>query len=413
MFLKKLVVRLKYAYLRFLEEGIFWTLTQVIIRAYKFLIYILLLPVTFTLRILGYRFLTVNTARIGHLVGEVDCFLKMQDLGLINAGYKYFIFNNSIICNIKFWEYIKKKILTIDNPILCCILRYMCFGPGVRFNVFDYLLALNQPAKYYEVCRSWGERPPIFSLDTGHIASGVKILNALGVPIGEPYICIHIRTSGFSTKDDLVHQHRNFQLSTFKEAIDEILSRGYYCILMGDSSAQRISISSKVIDYAHSEYKSDMMDVFLCATAKFFLGNSSGLFILSTAFGTPCALSNMLPFACTGFTKKDISIPKILKNSITGEYLKYSQILENGVANYRNAKQYEMSGIEVISNSGIDIRNLVCDMFAFLDQKISSNEITRKNNYFLNKLQPNNYCFETSSYMAPSFIEKYNDIFDS
>ena len=68
---------------------------------------------------------------------------------------------------------------------------------------------------------------------------------------------------------------------------------------------------------------------------------------------------------------------------------------------------------EVISNSGIDIRNLVCDMFAFLDQKISSNEITRKNNYFLNKLQPNNYCFETSSYMAPSFIEKYNDIFDS
>jgi len=412
MLFKKLWIRLKYVYLRFLEENIFWTLTQIIIRVYKLLIYILFLPVSLALRILGYRFLTVNTARIGHLAGEVDCFLKMQNLGLINNNYKYFIFNTSSICNIAFWGYIKKKISTIENPILCFILRCMCFAPGVRLNVSDYLLALNQPAKYYEVCRSWNDRPPIFTLDAGHIVLGVKILNALGIPTGAPYVCIHIRASGYSIKDDLVHQHRNFHLATFDKAIDEILNRGYYCILMGDASAKRISIRSRVIDYAHSEYKSDIMDVFLCATTEFFLGNSSGLFILSTIFGRPCALSNMLPFVCTGFTNRDISISKLLRKFGEKNYLGYAEILSGGIANFRNSIQYEQGRIEVISNSSEDICNLVRDMFSLLDKKISSDEITEINKYFLQNLKPDNYSFKTSSNIAPSFIGKYKEIFN-
>jgi putative glycosyltransferase (TIGR04372 family) len=410
--LEAIKLRFLFAYLRYCDEGFIWTIKEIFCRLSKFCFYLLFIPLTLILRVFGYRFITVDTSRIGHLAGEADCFLKLLALGFIDERYKFFILSRSSVCNKVFLEYIKKKITVFDYPVVNTLIRFMCVGPGVKFDISNYVLSISKAAKYYEVCREWDNRKPIFLLEEQHKKIGYKVLSDLGVPVGAPYVCIHVRTSGYSTKDDLVHKHRNFNLATFDEAIDEILNRGYYCILMGDSSAQRISTKSKVIDYAHSEYKSDMMDVFFCATTEFFLGNSSGLFILSTVFGRPCALSNMLPFVCTGFTKKDISIPKLLKNSITGEYLKYSQILEDGVANYRNAKQYEMSGIEVISNSGIDIRNLVCDMFAFLDQKISSDEITRKNNFFLKKLQPNSYCFKTSSYIAPSFVEKYKEIFD-
>ena len=408
---KSLKIRCLFIYLRFIEENIGWTLREIAYRLFQFIIYIFLLPITLILRILGFRCLSINTRRIGHLAGEIDCFIKMQSLGLINPNYRYFIYSDSGVANRVFLDYVSNKITSITTPAVSLILKYLCFGPGIKYSVSNYLLAINGAAKYYDVCSLWGDRPPCFSLNEEHVLHGLGVLSDLGLPADSSYVCVHVRSQGFILSDDMVHAHRNFTVDSLDKAIQEIVERGHFCILMGDSSSQRISPRRMVIDYAHSVYKSDMMDVFLCASAKFFLGNSSGLFIMSSVFGTPCALSNMLPFVCTGFTKKDISIPKLLKCTKTGKYLKYSKILESGVANYRNAKQYELAEIAVIQNTESDISDLVQDMLAFLDQKITSDVLARKSEFFLKMLQPESYSFKTASYLSPRFVEKNREIF--
>lgn len=410
--LKNIGLKFYFAYLRFLDEGFLWTLREVVIRFFIIQLYFFLLPITLVLRFIGYRFLTVNTGRIGHLAGEVDCFLKMRELDLINMKYKYFIFVNPIICNNAFWQLIKNSINVINNPILCFGLRSMCAGPGIRFDVSKYLLAINGAAKYYEVCRIWSERPPIFSLGEDNLRLGSKLLIDLGVPPNSSYVCIHIRSPGYAKDDDGVHSHRNFSMESMNEAIDKIISRGYFCILMGDPSSPKIQKTRNIIDYAHSAFKNDINDIFLCATAKFFLGNSSGLFIVSTVFGVPSALTNMLPFTCTGFTIKDLSIPKLLKRLTTKKYLNYSEILSSGVAEYRNSKQYEINNIEVVSNTSDEILNLVSDMFFLLDGDISVDEIRKINEKFIDNLRPNSYCYKTSSFISPSFLKKHNNIFN-
>lgn len=409
--LTKILVRLSFSYYRFLEEGFFWSINRIIKIAINLIGYILLLPVCVLLRFAGYRSLTVNSARIGHLTGEVDCFLKLQSLDLVDSKFKYFIFKGKSISNNIFWGYVKKKIRVVDSSYLCIILKFMCFGPGIRLDISDYLLALNQAAKYYEVCRIWGDRPPIFSLEEEHTRLGIQALNDLGVPAGASYVCIHVRSSGYAVEDDAVHRHRNFPLESFDEAIKIITSRGYYCILMGDPNSPKIQTGKMVIDYAHSEHRSDLIDVFLCGSCKFFLGNSSGLFILSTVFGVPCALTNMLPFTCTGFTKRDFSIPKLLRKSGAQKYLTLSEIVLTKIANFRNANQYSRNSIEVIPNTSDDVCNLVSDMFDSIDGQIPISLIENQRAIFFEKLQPVNYCYGSSSNISPSFIKKYSEIF--
>jgi len=409
--LERLRARLSLAYVRFLSEGIFWSLAEATNRFIKFIIYLALLPVILILRFFGYRFLSLNASRIGHLAGEVDCFIKLQSLGLINTRYKYIAFSNSRVCNQVFWGYVKKRIRSVDSLSLCKLLKLLTFGPGINFNTSSYILSINQPAKYYDVCRLWSDREPVFKVEKDHIEVAQKRLHEMGVPIGAEYVCIHVRSMGYCKEDDRVHENRNFSNDTLVKSTNEIVSRGLYCIVMGDPNSPKMPSSKGVIDYAHSPFKSDLMDVYLCANAKFFLGNSSGLFILSTIFGVPCALCNMLPFVCTGFTSRDLSIPKLIRKLNGGSYLNYQEIIGANIANFRNTKQYERSGVTAVSSTEDDIYGLVCEMFDRLDGRLTSDEIRRDNEPFLEELQSTHYSYGTSSYVSPSFIRKYAKVF--
>lgn len=403
--------KLYFAYLRILSEGFLWAILEITKRLIKFNFYIILLPAIFLLRFMGYRFLNINAARIGHLAGEIDCFVKLRTLGFIDTRYKYIIFSKSIICNQVLWHYVKKNVNTIDNKYICKLLDLMTIGPGIKFDISNYILSINQSAKYYDVCRLWSGRDPVFLLEENHYQTGSAILREMGIPINSQFVCIHVRTKGYFKGDESVHEHRNFSSDSVLKAISEIVNRGYYCVIMGDVSAPNFIISDRVKNYAHSQFKSDLMDVFLCANAKFFLGNSSGLFILSTVFGVPCALCNMLPFTCTGFTYRDLSIPKLIRKLSDGSYLNYHEIIRNNITSFRNSIQYMREGVESVSNSEDDILNLVSDMFDRLNGKLSFDVLVSENKIFLEKLLPNHYCYGTSSHLSPRFIRKYLKIF--
>jgi putative glycosyltransferase (TIGR04372 family) len=354
--------RLRYAWSRARAEGVAWTACEVARRAAFLPAWLVLLPFTLLLCLAGYRRVAVITERIGHLAAEIDCLLKLQALGRLPAR-RFFVLapprRTANACLVDYW---RERLTIIHQPVLCSILDIMSRIPPLRYDISDYVLTVTGAATYYRVNAEWGSRPPLLRIRRAHAERGRAALLELGIPEGAWFVCVHVREGGYSPSDEKVHAFRNANIAAVFPAMEAIVARGGWCVRMGDPSMARLPPLERVVDYAHHSLRSAEMDVFLCASCRFFLGNTSGLFIVSSAFGVPSALVNIAPFATMGFSPDDLSIPKLLRSKSEGRYLGFEEILSSPVSNYRMARLYEEAGIELVDNTAEEIEELAVEM---------------------------------------------------
>ena len=415
MRLGMVVVRLKYAFNRAKDQGVWWTAKEVSLRAALWLVWLCLVPVSLPLHLAGLRRLPVLTQRIGHLAAEIDCFIKKVQLGHIdNKGKHFFVLApDNKVANSCLLDYWRDYIIVVKHPALCWALNLMTRGPLMRHDIQNYVLAIGRAAEYYAVAAEWGERPALLHLRAEHQTRGEKFLVEIGVPAGAWFVCVHDRDFGYSTEDDSVHSYRNTKVENLLPAIREIVARGGWCIRMGEASTKPLPEMVGVIDYAHHASRSAELDIFLCASCRFFLGNTSGLFLVSSVFGIPSALTNQTPFAATGFRPGDLSIPKLIKRRGKSEFMTSVEILSSPISNFRMARFYSDTQLELIENSGDEILDLVLDMFDVLQgSSLQSPADLIYQTQFIDNLGTDHYCFGTSGKFSRSFILRHPKIFN-
>ena len=406
-------IRLIYAFGRARDEGFFWTVTEIFSRGTSWLIWISLLPLILPLHFAGYRRLPVLTQRIGHLAAEVDCFLKLQNLGEVDYRKNYFILapENKIAnsCLLDYWQ---DHIKVIRHPFACWLLSLLTRGPLIRHSIKNYLLAIGRSAEYYSVQARWADRPALLKLRANHQEIGRKYLASLGIPSGAWFVCVHARDGGYSSQDESVHSYRNTTLSHLKDAMQVIVARGGWCILMGDSTSQSLPPMVGVIDYAHHQSRSEELDIYLCAECKFFLGNTSGLFLVSTIFDVPSALTNQTPFAATGFHKRDISIPKLIRRKGQTEYLNVYEIMNSKTSLFRMSRLYTDAQLELIENTSDEIKELTIEMLEALDGNLYNfQDAALCYSIFISLLRPEHYSYGTRGKISQSFLLRHNSVF--
>ena len=81
-----------------------------------------------------------------------------------------------------------------------------------------------------------------------------------------------------------------------------------------------------VYDYAHSNLKSDWMDIFLMGSAKFMLGTSSGPSVVSHVFGVPIVMTNFSSLTSIYLGKKDIILLSKFFDLKTNQNLPYRKV---------------------------------------------------------------------------------------
>ena len=60
------------------------------------------------------------------------------------------------------------------------------------------------------------------------------------------------------------HNHRDFSVETLKESAEFFASKGLYVLRIGTHVKEKLqSENNKVIDYANTNFRNDLMDVFL------------------------------------------------------------------------------------------------------------------------------------------------------
>ena len=397
---------------RFRQQGVGWGVARLFKQATFVIGWFVLLPITLILHFIGYRRVTVFTDRIGHLAAELDCFLKEQALGKLPSRRWFMLAPPHRVSNRCLLDYWCPHIVVVTSPLLCAVLNAMTWWRGLMvFDVSSYVLRLNATATYYAVCAEWGNRPPLLQLSQGDRARGWDALESMGVPRDAWFVCLQAREGGFSPIDEVLHQHRNSDVLKLAPAIEFITSHGGWCVRMGDPSTKPLPRLPQVIDYAHHSAQSEWMDIFLCASCRFFLGNSSGLSIVSSIFGVPGALVNMIPMSCLGYAPRDVSIPKLLHRKDESDYLSFGEIFKSPVANYRLARLYQDASIEIEENSAEDILALTREMFDRVEGQTAYNEGDRAlQQRFHLLLRPGHYGYGAVSRVGAAFLRKYEQL---
>jgi putative glycosyltransferase (TIGR04372 family) len=351
--------------------------------------------------------------RIGHLAGEVDLWLKERALqGKRGKAFALIACGDSA-ANFHLLTYFKEYFHFLIRPSTWdrIALKVSPF-PMNRFVIErpDYFVAMKETASCFSIYTAWGDRPPLFQLRQDDRDFLQSVLRDWGLPEDSWFVCLHNRERGYSPSDDYMHIYRNASIDSYSLAIQEITKRGGWVIRMGDPNMTPLPSLPQVIDYAHSPLRSPRLDVCLCASSRFFLATSSGLYILGTLFGVPVATVNSAPMSTPPLTSIDIAIPKLYV-SACGRRLSFPEVMTSPLGNYRFNEEYEKAGIRAVSNSPEDIRDLTVEMLERLDGTCNYTEEDEDLQHRFRALfQPGHYGYGCSRRFGKSFLRAYRDL---
>lgn len=335
-----------------------------------------------------------------------------MELGRVPRRKPVLLVPRGDIANERILDYWAQHTVVLRSPSLCRFLERMHRAPWARFvpDMTKYMVAIDETAGFVSVYREWGDRPALLALRKEDVARGTSELERLGLPQGARFVCVHSREGGYSPSDEHWHEFRNSHIETYLEAVRLLRERGVYTVRMGDPSMRRLPPIEGMVDYAHSDARADWMDVFLCGRCEFFLGNSSGLFFVSKAFGRPVALANMAPLSSVLATggSTDLGIPKLLRNRATGELMKFQEIFDSPIANFRFAEQFARQGLDVVDNSSEEIRDLALEMLDRLERRMTYSQSDEDaQTRFKKMMRPGHSTYGSASRIGREFLRKH------
>jgi putative glycosyltransferase (TIGR04372 family) len=390
------------------RDGWAATLAEVAGRSATLLAGVLLIPAVAIAHIAGYRRITFIVGRIGHLAAEPDSFLKSVALGELPKRRYFFLAPPGAVSNEHLLSYWAARLSVVRDPALCRLLEAMSALGLMRFDAGRYVLRLDRTQEAYRINARWAGRAPLVALTEEDSVWGADEIAALGMPRDGWFVCVHAREGGFSPRDEATHAHRNGSIEALVPAMQEIVARGGWCVRMGDPTARPLPAMKGVVDYAHHGRRSPRLDVVLCARAKFFLGNSSGIALVSSVFGVPAALANMVPLSALGMMPSDLSIPKLLRSARDGRLLRFAEVLGSRALDFRYARMYAAAGIEVVENAADEIAALVAEMLDRIEGRHTpapgDDELQRR---FMALLRPGHYGHGAASRLGAAFLRKY------
>lgn len=194
------------------------------------------------------------------------------------------------------------------------------------------------------------------------------------------------------------------------KAAEYITKQGGFVIRMGSTAKTAFhTMNPKIIDYA-TKYRSDFGDVFLPATCKFFLGNTSGISLISTIFHVPSAGTNYIPFH-TPYRHDDLFILKRLWSTALQRHLTFQEMLDFDSKTQNPfvyvEKRCREANLIIQENTPEDILDLAREMNERINEtfrEAKSDQQLQKR--FRSLLQPHHHLYASQATISTSFLRK-------
>ncbi len=254
-------------------------------------------------------------------------------------------------------------------------------------------------------------REPLLQISDEMSQGGRSVLKAMGLPDDAWFACLHVREAGFHLEGDMpAMDFRNADIASFQSAIDAIVARGGWVIRVGDPTMKKLPPQRHVIDYAHSEEKSDWMDVFLCASCRFFIGSTSGIYFVAASFGVPCVLVNWISICQRPWSVSDLYIPKLIWSNQGSRLLTFEEQFEATLRwTLLDGRRLLAKNLSCIDNTPDEIMAVVIEMLERLDGIPSASRTDLQN---LQRFDEISFCNGVlgRSPISPYFLKKHIDL---
>ncbi|NQU38478.1 MAG: TIGR04372 family glycosyltransferase [Lentisphaerae bacterium] len=196
---------------------------------------------------------------------------------------------------------------------------------------------------------------------------GHDLLRDLGIDGSRWYVCLHVREAGWV--GDHERLWKNQDILNYLPMIDYIGSLGGYVVRMGDDTMTPMPERAHLIDYARSRHRSGFADLYLCSTARVFIGCHSGLRTLPSLFNTPTVSVNVWPLSPLDFHERHLTIFSTVFSKPLGRPLALEEVLSDPSFCYRSTDtEYEASDWRIQENTAEDILEAVREMLGIVDR---------------------------------------------
>jgi putative glycosyltransferase (TIGR04372 family) len=318
------------------------------------------------------------------------------------------VLHKARVANAFLLDHWRPHLSVVTHRVLTGLLRHFLLFRALTVDLAPAASPMIGTADYPRVAAAWGGRPPVFRLDDAARRRGEAALRELGVPAGAWFVCVHARDSVYAPVDEHVHTYRNADIASYAQAVDEVIRRGGWCIRMGERGTASLPPRPGLVNYPDTPLKSDWLDVYLAASCRCFLGNSSGLSAIATIAGVPCALAHMMPLgACYGMHPRDLSIAKLARGA-DGRLLSFAEIFGSDVSVYRLTEQYRAAGITPVENTPEQVRELAVEMLDALDGRAAPAAAdAARQARFRSLLAPRHYSYSAAGRIGSAFLREY------
>ena len=201
------------------------------------------------------RFGRIWSDRMGHMAGNMECYLCERKAGL-SQGWDFW-FHGAEPCN-KQLALMLSRVVRIDpTPFTrICAMVNRLFA-GWQKHEIDTLQVDRDVANLFD------KYPPQLSFTPEEIAHGETQLARMGIPEGAKWVCLIVRDAAKHPHLPY-HSYRNADIAAHAPAALALAERGYYVVRMGKDVLHPMPIKHpRIIDFA-MQYD-DFMAVYLGA----------------------------------------------------------------------------------------------------------------------------------------------------
>ena len=359
------------------------------------------------------RFGISRSSIVGHFIANTELYLCKKKLKTEyqKLYYDFISFDENHISNLYLKKHYKSKISIYPNFII----KPFC-------NILDFLNKKNKFTKKFKIKEfdAGGDRDLdgllyktkcSINFKNKDEAELEKQLNKFDLDFSSKFICLNVRDEAYLKKTFPLgnwdyHNYRNWDIKNFIKASESLANRGYKVIRMGKVVNDKMnSKNSMIIDYANSEYRSDLLDVYLHTKCFLNVTTGTGIDLGSYVSRRPMAWI-VVPIGTFYTFKNHFFATKHHRFLNTKKNLTLSEIFETGFGD-RGPDSKTNNSIEMLQLNEDEINEYVLEVLDILEGKY----IWSKSDKDLQIEFWNKYKFLVNKYRMSYFHKNYEAIF--
>ena len=181
----------------------------------------------------------------------------------------------------------------------------------------------------------------------------------MGIPVSDWFVALHVREGGHHDREETLN-YRNSSTHNYRDAIRVITQAGGWVVRLGDASMTPMPDMERVVDYAHSRWKSELMDLYLISECQFYFGTTSGPFTAALLLDRPALTVNASHFSLWAPSRcGDLGILKHVYSPRLRRVLSVRELVEEPFESQCADTLSESHGYQLIENSPDEIRDVV------------------------------------------------------